>query len=202
MLSDEMHRLTWFIAAGSRLTVSRAQEPSHVVGEGAHGLHSFGIEGGFAFHAAKSDVPILGGDDRHIQDMEGHVERLESGSRTATAADGNSSCRFAGDIGTVGIERSLHHGKECSVRLSVIDRRGDDYTVGIGEFGTYLIANIIVKDAMTEGFVLALHTGYTSPDGLVADPYRLGFDSVFGQLLGHFGQGDRGITLFARAAVD
>ncbi len=41
--------------------VDAAEEKCHIVGKGAHGLHAFFVEFGFAFVATVNNVPILRG---------------------------------------------------------------------------------------------------------------------------------------------
>ena len=189
--------------------MQRAEHPRHIASQLSHGLHAFDVACCLAFGAAIGDVPVLGGDDRHIHDLERHLQALEcSGSATASA-DSDDGGGFAPQIGSAAIESALHDAEECAVGLSVIDRRAEDEAIDRSELITDLIADIVIEDAafvsvgesFPSHFVAAAASG-TSANGFIANPYYFGLQTLIVQGLSHFFQRQARVPIGMRATIN
>ena len=201
-LSDEIHRLSGLtVAPRRRLAAGGLEEPSHIIGQCAHGLQALGVKGSLPGRSTIDDIPVLGGHDWHVHHLERHVQSLESSCGAAPSAHGHGCCRFAGNAAAVGVERPLDNAQDGSVGLAIINRRADNEGVGIGELLADTVADIVVKGTFAR-MVVTLSAGYSAPDSLVADPDGLAVDAVLFELLCDFFQCDSRVALLMRAAVN
>lgn len=96
--ADEIgHHGRFRLGDGSVAVTKIFKQPRHVASKSAHRLQPLGVLGGLARRAPVDAVPILRGDDRHVQDGEILVKSVECGRRSATAADSDGSRRLVGD---------------------------------------------------------------------------------------------------------
>ena len=109
-LPDEIHRVPRFPFRILRcaLGMEFPQQESHIICQGAHGLHAFCILCCLARITTISDVPILRCHHRHVHHHEGHVHRLESCRSTTTTTHGNGCSGFVHKQRACREEQTLH----------------------------------------------------------------------------------------------
>ena len=185
-LSDKVHPLPRFTLGivGSAISMNLLQQPSHVVNQRAHGLHTLGILRHFAWSHAVGAVPVLRGYDGHVHHLEHQVQRLVGCRSTATTADGNCCRRLILNLGTRE-ECSLKHSHHRSVGLTIIDGRADDERIGLIEFLYNSVSDVVIKDTAAELFHLALSAGNAAADGLVAQLHDFRLYTILLQLTGN-----------------
>ena len=178
------------------------QQPCHIVGQGAHGLHALVVKRSLSFLASIDDVPVLRSHHGHVHHLEGHVQCLERCGGSTPSAYAYRCGRLVLHLGASRVEQPLHQRQHRAVGLSVIDRRADNERVGVVKHLTDAVADVVVEDAAAMPLRLALVTGDAAPDGLHANLHNLSLNALFLQCAGHLAQCHKGVALSTGAAVD
>lgn len=196
-----MHRLPLF-SFGEWLSIYIPEQERHIIRQRAHRLHTFRIQGCLSFLASVNDIPILGCYHRHIHHHKWHVQRLERGRGTSSAAYSYSCSRFIAIILSCGEEHSLHERQDRSVGLAVIDRRTNDERVCRSHFLVDAVAQIVIEDASVVVLYFALPARNTSARRTVAYLNDLRLDVMFRELLSYFRKRKEGVATLPCATID
>ena len=130
---------------GLAVGMNLLQQPSHVAGHGAHGLHTFGVESGLSLLATIDDIPVLRSDHGHVHHLEGHVHGLKGCGSSSTAAHTDGCGGLVHDFLASREEHALNERQHRAIGLAVIDWRADDERICRVEFLGDAVAHVIVE---------------------------------------------------------
>ena len=178
------------------------QQPGHVLGHGAHGLHTLHVERSLSGLASVGYVPVLRGDYGHIHHLESHVHGLESSRRTAPSAHAHGSGRLILSKLSGREEHPLNERQHRAVGLSVVDRRADNQRIALLQLLCDAVADIVVEHATLQLLHGTLPAGNATTHGLHPDMDNLCFQTVLFECLCSLAQRHKRVAVLARTAVD
>lgn len=132
-------------------------------------------------------IPVGGRGDRHGADGEILVNFIKGRCRAGSARRDDGCTYFHGfvDYADCAVEKAVEEGKDLSVASGVIHRASDDYTVGIGKFGSCLVDNVIEN---ATSVLTAEIASDASPDVLVPDVHSFRGHAILVKGLFHLSQ--------------
>lgn len=173
----------------------------HVVGKGAHGLQALDVASGFAFGAAKEDIPILGGDDGHIAHLEGHLQGLKRCRAAAATTHAHHGRGLAVEDAFTGEEHTLLIGQQSAGRLPVVDGATQHYGVAPGHLVDNPVAHVAVEGAATKVLAATHAAVYAAARGFIANPEDFRVDALPAEPVGHFAEGYMGVALLVGTSI-
>ena len=181
--------------------VQLPNHPCHVPSQRTHGLHAFLVECGLARRLPIHHVPILRGDDGHVENGEILVQSVESSRCAATTTHHNRGGRLELQLLAQRVEHAVEECTERAVGAAIIDGGTNDESVdAVADRADDLLVDFIAERAASLATTHA--TGNATLHGLRSDTDDFRLHTFLLQGLRHLAQRQERIALPARTTID